>query len=175
MSTDDGHTSWHGSVLIVTRPGQKEPKLQFKPVGPVEHTTNGAGSLSSNTEVVEGLKLYSDSSKSFWRFSLHVPLSVEEMRWEYTIPDMHFISSAKKGESRTFVVPSINDSMRIMFHSCNGFSVGTDEEAWSGPALWNSVLRIHEEKPFHVMIGGGDQVRDPTRYCEEAFDNMADL
>ena len=48
--------------------------------------------------------------------------------------------------------------MRIMFHSCNGFSVGTDEEAWSGPALWNDVLRVHEAKPFHVMIGGGDQI-----------------
>lgn len=45
-----------------------------------------------------------------------------------------------------------------MFHSCNGFSVGTDEEAWSGPALWNDVLRRHAEVPFHVMIGGGDQI-----------------
>ena len=48
--------------------------------------------------------------------------------------------------------------MSIMFHSCNGFSVGTDEEAWCGPALWNDVLRRHEENPIHVMIGGGDQI-----------------
>lgn len=48
--------------------------------------------------------------------------------------------------------------MRVMFHSCNGFSVGVDVDAWSGPALWNDVLRIHEQKPFHVMIGGGDQI-----------------
>lgn len=45
-----------------------------------------------------------------------------------------------------------------MFHSCNGFSVGTDEEAWSGPALWNDVMRRHSEVPFHVMLGGGDQI-----------------
>lgn len=45
-----------------------------------------------------------------------------------------------------------------MFHSCNGFSVGTDEEAWSGPALWNDVMRRHAEVPFHVMLGGGDQI-----------------
>jgi hypothetical protein len=45
-----------------------------------------------------------------------------------------------------------------MFHSCNGFSVGTDEEAWSGPALWNDVARKHREIPFHVMVGGGDQI-----------------
>lgn len=45
-----------------------------------------------------------------------------------------------------------------MFHSCNGFSVGTDEDAWSGPALWNDVMRRHAQVPFHVMIGGGDQI-----------------
>lgn len=46
----------------------------------------------------------------------------------------------------------------VMFHSCNGFSVGTDEDAWSGPALWNDVMRRHAEVPFHVMLGGGDQI-----------------
>lgn len=28
----------------------------------------------------------------------------------------------------------------------------------AGPALWNDVLRTHEKRPFHVMIGGGDQI-----------------
>lgn len=56
------------------------------------------------------------------------------------------------------MVPAAQDSMRIMFHSCNGFSVGTDEDFWSGPALWNDVLRTHDQKAFHVMIGGGDQI-----------------
>lgn len=27
-----------------------------------------------------------------------------------------------------------------------------------GPALWNDVLRTHQKRPFHVMIGGGDQI-----------------
>lgn len=98
--------------------------------------------------------------KAFWRFTLELPLESAESRWEYTIPDMTFLSNiADSGPSRTFVVPGNEDSMRLMFHSCNGFSVGTDEEAWSGPALWNSVVRIHEKRPFHAMVGGGDQVR----------------
>ncbi len=30
---------------------------------------------------------------------------------------------------------------------------------WSlGPVLWHDVLRTHQERPFHVMIGGGDQI-----------------
>ncbi len=28
----------------------------------------------------------------------------------------------------------------------------------AGPALWNDVLRVHAQRPFHVMIGGGDQI-----------------
>ena len=29
---------------------------------------------------------------------------------------------------------------------------------WKGPNLWKDVLRVHKQKPFHVMIGGGDQI-----------------
>ena len=165
MSKEDEREFWHGSVMIVTKPGQRQPRLQLKSAGPVACVTNSASTNRANPlsyskgEVVEGLKLYSDLSKAFWRFSLKVPLEHEESRWEYTIPEMLDASGVARHASRTFVVPSVNNSMRIMFHSCNGFSVGTDEEAWSGPALWNSVLRIHQERPFHVMIGGGDQVR----------------
>jgi hypothetical protein len=57
-----------------------------------------------------------------------------------------------------FYVPSKHESFRIMFHSCNGFSVGTDMDTWKGPSLWNDVLRMQAQQPFHVMIGGGDQI-----------------
>jgi hypothetical protein len=69
-----------------------------------------------------------------------------------------YVDRSKAEKPQHFAVPSIHQSMRIMFHSCNGFSVGTDVDAWSGPALWNDVLRMHEQRPFHVMIGGGDQI-----------------
>ena len=32
----------------------------------------------------------------------------------------------------------------------------TDLEA--GPVLWNNVLELHAKRPFHCMIGGGDQI-----------------
>lgn len=73
---------------------------------------------------------------------------------------MKYISDKAHGKqsTRVFYVPSDTESMRVMFHSCNGFSVGTDEDAWSGCALWNDVLRRHGGRPFHCMIGGGDQI-----------------
>ena len=163
MHPEGGSTYWLGSVLLVTKPGQKHPKLQLRSLGPwAGGNTSGSAGASSHgeSEVVEGLKLYADSTKAFWRFTIQVPLNEAETKWEYTIPDMNFHTKLNTtSPSRTFVVPATHESMRIMFHSCNGFSVGTDEDFWSGPALWNDVLRVYEKKPFHVMIGGGDQVR----------------
>ncbi|WEW55670.1 hypothetical protein PRK78_001103 [Emydomyces testavorans] len=162
LSTDEkGRTIWYGTVLIVTMPGQKQPTLQLRPKGPVSHheETEVNGEVPTGQEMtIEGRKLFADLNKAFWRFSLEVPLERFEARWEYKIPRFHDYNGKPERESWNFVVPSLSQSMRIMFHSCNGFSVGTDLDIWQGPLLWNDVLRRHEQKPFHVMIGGGDQI-----------------
>jgi len=150
---------WHGSVLIVTTPGTIDPELRVR-----IKRTSGDGEVytgvASYTKSIRGEKLYEDPKGAFWRFMIEVPFQSRESIWEYGI--VNAIQSDRNpndpSQPRTFYVPAKTQSMRIMFHSCNGFSAGTDEEAWSGPALWNDVLRIHDEKPFHVMIGGGDQI-----------------
>jgi hypothetical protein len=124
--------SWHGSVLLVTKPSLKVPTLELKSLGPQDPS---ARIKSSKQQQVEGLKLYSDPDKTFWRFTLQVPLVEAEAKWEYSIRDMRFLSDVSKEPSRQFVVPAATESMRIMFHSCNGFSVGTDEDFWSGRCL----------------------------------------
>lgn len=161
MSKEGDQIFWHGSVLIVAKPGQSQPRLELTTAGSAAQTkttVKGLFSKGSKTTKIDGLKLYADSAKAFWRFTLQLPLGATEARWQYTIPDIKFLSGVSTSPSRTFVVPAIEESMRIMFHSCNGFSVGTDEDFWSGPALWNDVLRTNDQKPFHVMIGGGDQI-----------------
>lgn len=145
---------WHGSVLIVTKPTQQKPLLHLHQLGPVGSQSQ---SQSQSNQTVEGLKLYEDPDKAFWRFSLAVPVESYEARWEYDIPGLYNSSESVKAPWE-FVVPAEEQSMRIMFHSCNGFSVGTDMDAWLGPNLWNDVLRVHGERPFHVMVGGGDQI-----------------
>lgn len=106
---------------------------------------------------VNGTILYSDPSNTFWRFDLKVPMQQSEIECVYTISGLNF-TKGRKTDKQSFFIPAITESMRIMFHSCNGFSVGTDEEAWSGPCLWNDVNRVHKVTPFHVMLGGGDQI-----------------
>ena len=151
LSSPDTRPIWNGSVLIVTKPGERIPQLQLG---------QASGGQATASRTFEGIELYSNLSRTFWQFVIDLPLSDQEAIWEYTLPGTTRSSntSAQSRSTFRFFVPSASDSMRIMFHSCNGFSVGTDEEEWSGPVLWNDVLRRHQEKPIHVMIGGGDQI-----------------
>lgn len=157
--------TWYGSVLLVTTPGQYQPELRLRCLEPTDASSRASSkdfddAPSVRPRIFHGEKLYSDPKKAFWRFRINLMLQQFDAKWEYHIPNTSHLSgaSAPYAATKVFAVPSIGHSMRIMFHSCNGFSVGTDEDAWSGTALWNDVLRMHAQQPFHVMIGGGDQI-----------------
>ncbi|TPX16699.1 uncharacterized protein E0L32_003640 [Thyridium curvatum] len=172
-------TTWVGSVLVVTKGGGKTqesaPTLLLRYAGERQAggaaaaaaavegagAANGGASASGGAQKEEaefkGVCLYSDPRNTFWRFSISCEILPTEGRWEYTLPGLRFHSRTKP-QTNAFYVPAAAESMRIMFHSCNGFSVGTDEDAYSGACLWNDVNRRHAEAPFHVMIGGGDQI-----------------
>ncbi|KAH8676163.1 putative transcription factor btf3 [Xylariales sp. PMI_506] len=145
---------WYGSVLIVIKGGGKSQK--FQPTLNLGRV-NGDGIKTNHGLDIQGKCLYSDPRNTFWQFSLVCDMLETETKWAYSIPEVRYKHTTQTA-TNFFFVPAITESMRMMFHSCNGFSVGTDEEAWSGPALWNDVLRRHAEAPFHVMIGGGDQI-----------------
>lgn len=151
---------WYGSVLVVTASngvhGAEAPELLLKTAG----ISTQIGGHQQQEEVyrgnilwetrVRGVKLYADQTNTFWRFALEIPMHEDELQAFYSVPSLRFVKGEKTDEN-SFYIPAISESMRIMFHSCNGFSVGTDEEAWSGPALWNDVLRVHKERHLHVM------------------------
>ena len=53
-------------------------------------------------------------------------------------------------------------------HQCNGFSAGVNPDDFRGPGfqsgydpVWVDLLAKHTEQPFHVLVGGGDQL-----YCD---------
>ncbi|EMD01300.1 hypothetical protein BAUCODRAFT_29744 [Baudoinia panamericana UAMH 10762] len=151
---------WHGSVLLVTTPGQQPDRLRVNKLGSAVNSGETQWHSADLERMSSGVKLYEDRRKAFWQFDIEIPFQEQESAWEYSVPRLVSAKSNRPniGKPKRFFVPSKRESMRIMFHSCNGFSVGTDEEAWSGPALWNDVMRVHEQQPFHVMIGGGDQI-----------------
>lgn len=168
------HTSspvWHGSVLIVTSPAQHPPSLTLRSAS---SATSPSDSRSFQPE-----RLYEDSRKAFFRYAIDVPFLDQESEWEYSILNMvpapaeH--SHINPNKTCRFWVPSRHESMRIMFHSCNGFSVGTDMNTWKGPSLWKDVMRVHTEQPFHVMIGGGDQIYNDGIRTEGPLKEWTDI
>ncbi|KAI8626737.1 hypothetical protein F5Y19DRAFT_487954 [Xylariaceae sp. FL1651] len=99
---------------------------------------------------VRGFRLHTERGHTFWRFNIEVELRAKQQRIAYRI---------NGGPATGFWVPARGESMNIMFHSCNGFSVSVNPDDLSGPdPMWRDVLNTHQTRPFHVMIGGGDQV-----------------
>ncbi|KAL8993168.1 MAG: hypothetical protein Q9169_006554, partial [Polycauliona sp. 2 TL-2023] len=99
---------------------------------------------------VQGARLHAERGVTFWRFSIEIELTERQQRIGYRINN-----SASVG----FWVPAAGQTMNMMFHSCNGFSMSVDSNTFSGPdPLWRDVLNNHQSRPFHVMLGGGDQI-----------------
>ena len=63
---------------------------------------------------VKGIRLHAERGVTFWRFNLEVELGKEQMRIGYSI---------NNSPSLGFWVPARGQSMNMMFHSCNGFSM----------------------------------------------------
>ncbi|KAB5589360.1 hypothetical protein CTheo_7198 [Ceratobasidium theobromae] len=141
---DDG-SRWHGSVLIVLRAPPESGRR--KPDEP-SCSLNGK---DSRTKVVH---LFTERDRIYWRFDLEVALGDDEREVWYSI-----VLPGQQHDKieRSFWVPKVSQSFRIMFFSCNGFVPGAEKQV-NGLALWNDVLRLHAKSPLHVMIGGGDQV-----------------
>ncbi|KAJ2936438.1 hypothetical protein H1R20_g654, partial [Candolleomyces eurysporus] len=125
---------------------------------------NGSG-LGANAckESVTGQEIWvyggPGGTFTFWRFLIRVPLGEREMAVTYSI---------NGGQKMGFHVPGRKENMRLAVHSCNGFSAGVNPDDFRGPGfksgydpVWMDLLSKHAEKPFHVLVGGGDQL-----YCD---------
>ena len=139
-----------------------------------DHPLYKASSNNGRTDVrrlakgqeVQGVRLHAERGCTFWRFNLEIELIAHQARIAYRINN-----SASVG----FWVPAKGQTMNVMFHSCNGFSASVKSVVvklrrrlantsispalFSGPdPLWRDVLNSHQTRPFHAMIGGGDQI-----------------
>lgn len=108
------------------------------------------GEMAGKVATVKGFRLHAERGVTFWRFNIEVELTDKQQRIAYKI---------NNGPATGFWVPALGQSMNMMFHSCNGFSLSVDSDQFSGPdPMWRDVLNTHQTQPFHVMIGGGDQI-----------------
>jgi len=145
-SLSDDSKRWRGSALIVLRaPSEDATKKPDEP----------SVSLDAPDSRTRPVHLFTERDRVYWRFNLDIALGDDEREVKYSI-DLPGHQAGGAIE-RTFWVPKIGQTFRIMFHSCNGFVPGAEKQV-NGLALWNDVLRLHEKSPLHVMIGGGDQI-----------------
>ncbi|KAI8339614.1 hypothetical protein BC941DRAFT_393901 [Chlamydoabsidia padenii] len=103
---------------------------------------------------------------TFWRYAIELPLTNEAQIATYTSDTFTHQSSFE------FHLPSLQQSMRFMFYSCNGFSDIPQEMknkfGEKEAPLWQDVLDRHQVMPFHVLLGGGDQLYQ-DRLLKEDF------
>ncbi|KAG2027371.1 hypothetical protein GB937_001114 [Aspergillus fischeri] len=145
VENDDGVYEMSPSNLDYSRDGVKQ-SIPANRLHSVDGETVGA------YKEIPGARLYADSARdvTFWRFNIEIELGETQQRIAYRL---------NHGPALGFWVPARGQSMNIMFYSCNGFSLGVDSNKFCGPdPLWRDVLNEHQTRPFHVMIGGGDQI-----------------
>jgi hypothetical protein len=160
-------------LFELTKSSGQEPQQTHRPIAQEDQhgsTRNKPrirardGEKAGKYREVKAIRLHRERGVTFWRFNLEIELGLRQARVAYRI---------NKGPAVGFWVPGRGQSMNIMFHSCNGFSLSVNSNEFTGPdPLWRDVLNKHLSRPFHVMLGGGDQIyndaamRDTTYFKE---------
>lgn len=171
---------WHGFALIVTEDAKSDYsvtptlRLRWQPFSG-DADVNGEAKTQGEGAVVpqhaqstsQAIKLHEyatgGSSFTFWRFKLEVPMSDSEQKVTYSLdgtahPDSQ-PPAITEATSNSFFVPSKTQDFRWISHSCNGFSASLNPDDFGGPnPLWDDVVKEHQKRPFHAVVGGGDQI-----------------
>ncbi|KAI1313365.1 hypothetical protein EDD11_002675 [Mortierella claussenii] len=141
---------WIGSALIVTDKTEQPPRLVIH--DPTKPRRNGYSS-PRHLETWQG--------NHFYRYAIQLTMMTHrEKRIEYWFEteDGERVHSPQKWN---FHVPALDEGHNWAFYSCNGFTsdVEDPEKNFHGAnPLWNDLLATHDKKPFHTMVGGGDQI-----------------
>jgi hypothetical protein len=135
---EDG--KWQTSALVVTQGDATPPTLHF----------TGAASP------VSGSQLKALGDRTVWRIDWSVDQDKDhEQKVDYSIND---------GEMFRYVVPKSDQSLRISYGSCFGFSsLKYMNKVQDKNAMWTVLKdkqegKSPEDKPYHLMLMGGDQV-----------------
>ncbi|ORX79614.1 hypothetical protein K493DRAFT_293323 [Basidiobolus meristosporus CBS 931.73] len=143
---------WYGSALYITL-NDNGSRI------PVMNLIDG-----SNNFQIPGEKLYTYNNNIFWRFDLRVRVDQQEKFVTYSIDDK---------TPYKFAIAGFHQQWRMAFWSCNGFSANVKDpegELGGKDPLWRDLMSQHAAKPYHVMIGGGDQL-----YCDAVFPTISEL
>ena len=123
--------------------------------------------LSTNTvklrvdgKLINAKKVGETYSSSFWRAECPMTSENDGRYIGYSIKIDGVASCDKNNQSAwQFYVPGLTELPKFAYASCNGFSDQSLKEKTSDPyALWKEMVQLHQEKPFSVLLMGGDQL-----------------
>lgn len=116
IETDDGLFEETRTANVPTSYGM--PKSPFPQNVQSKYAQSGTQRRDRNVggrgQSVRGVRLHAECGVTFWRFNLEVELTTRQSRIGYSI---------NSAPSVGFWVPARGQSMNLMFHSCNGFSM----------------------------------------------------
>lgn len=150
---------WRGSILLVST-DHEAPSIE---ISVTEPTTQRTVRLQPRGEKLDNYR----HKYYFWRYEVRIQLLDQTQVVTYSSPHRNWAE-----DSFQWHLPAYHQSMRFMFYSCNGFSdipqEVKDKFGEKEAPLWQDVLDRHEVLPFHVLLGGGDQLYQ-DRLIKEDF------
>ena len=150
LEGDEGLFEQARTAVVPTSYGKPDPRTSGDPALRMGDALPAQAKSRYRGQEVKGIRLHAERGVTFWRFNLEIELGEQQARVAYRINNSPSIG---------FWVPARGQVMNIMYYSCNGFSLSVNPAVFSGPdPLWRDVLNNHQVLPFHVMIGGGDQI-----------------
>ena len=116
VETDDGLFEETRTANVPTSYGMPKPgpPLNAQTASERSKIQRRNRSAEARGQSVKGVRLHAERGVTFWRFNLEVELTTRQMRIGYSINNAPSIG---------FWVPARGQSMNVMFHSCNGFSM----------------------------------------------------
>jgi hypothetical protein len=150
LSREESNHGLFAATRVPPRGSKQAAGANSKQLIPQNRVKARDGEKAKRHREVKACRLHVEQGHTFWRFNVEVELGSQQQRIAYRI---------NKGPVMSFWVPARGETMNAMFHSCNGFSVSVNPDDFCGPdPLWRDVLNRHQSRPFHLMIGGGDQI-----------------
>jgi hypothetical protein len=141
---------WQTSALVVTSEKDFTPEISFK----------NSAALASSAKPAKLLKTVGESR--VWRLEWEIEQGNQQQSVEYSADGTNYF---------VYTVPELGKPLRIAYGSCFGFSKLSEmKKVKNKNQMWDKLLGEHRQKPYHLMIHGGDQV-----YADLMFETVAPL
>ncbi|CAF1415609.1 unnamed protein product [Adineta ricciae] len=144
ITTDLNRMLWIGSALVFRHVSYTQPHIEF--LG------------GNNTSINYTWEILYENIFDLRAYRVNIFIRIppgendEKISWK--------IDWGEKVTTGQFYIAQFNQKWRGGFFSCNGFDATVTEDIASDLTysnVWNHLLSVHKEKPFHVLLWGGDQ------------------